>query len=121
MPEKPSPSSVSASPVATWLVTSVSVRNPNSSENSAPTTMAAITPSHGEPVDSATPKPVTAPITIMPSTPRLSTPERSTTSSPTAAMSSGVDAVAMVSRIASSMPMRQLPCLGGDRVTMRMR
>ena len=41
MPERPRPSSVSARPVATWLVTSVSVRKPNSSENSAPTMIAA--------------------------------------------------------------------------------
>src|SRR3954469_8199029 len=108
MPEKPRPSSVSARPVATWLVTSVSVRKPKSSENRAPTTIAASAPSQGEPVDSATPKPVRAPITIMPSTPRLSTPERSTTSSPTAAIRSGVAAVAIVSRMASSMPMGEL-------------
>ena len=49
-------------------------------------------------------KPQTAPITIMPSTPRLSTPERSTTSSPSAAISSGVAAVAMVSRMLSACP-----------------
>src|SRR5687767_6682254 len=111
MPERPRPSSVSARPVATWLVTSVSVRKPKSSENSAPTMIAASTPSHGEPVVSATAKPVTAPMTIMPSTPRLSTPERSTTSSPSAAMRSGVAAVAMVMMICSSI-LDRLPCLG---------
>ena len=47
-----------------------------------------------------------APITIMPSTPRLSTPERSATSSPSAAMSSGVEAVTMVRRMASKAVMR---------------
>src|SRR5690554_6822942 len=109
MPESPRPSSVSARPVATWLVTSVSVRKPNSSENSAPTTMAARTSSHGDPVVSATPKPVTAPMIIMPSTPRLSTPERSTTSSPTAARSSGVAAVKTVIRIASNIGPSRLP------------
>jgi hypothetical protein len=36
---------------------------------------------------------------IMPSTPRFRTPERSTTSSPIAASSSGVAAVAMVMKI----------------------
>src|SRR5690606_2943658 len=55
-----------------------------------------------EPVVRATANPVTAPITIMPSTPRLSTPERSTTSSPIAAMSKGVAAVAIVMSICSS-------------------
>src|SRR6185312_11454955 len=78
------------------------------SENSAPTAIAARKPSQGEPVVSATPKPVTAPMTIMPSTPRLSTPERSTTSSPIEAISSGVAAVAMVMRMASSIPMGNL-------------
>src|SRR5690606_22050953 len=88
---------------ATWLVTSVNVRKANSSENSAPTRMAAKMPSQADPVMKATPKPVTAPMIIMPSTPRLRTPERSTTSSPMAAISSGVAAVAMVSRMASNM------------------
>src|SRR5690606_654914 len=113
MPDRPRPSSVSASPVATWLVTSVSVRKANSSENAAPTAMAANTPSHGEPVVCATAKPVTAPMIIMPSTPRLSTPERSTTSSPMAAIRSGVAAVAMVMKTASNMAC--LPYRAGTR------
>ena len=44
----------------------------------APAAIAARTPSTGDPVISAAPKPQTAPTAIMPSTPRLSTPERST-------------------------------------------
>ena len=55
--------------------------------------MAANMPSHADPVSCATPKPATAPMIIMPSTPRLRTPERSTTSSPMAAISKGVAAV----------------------------
>ena len=39
-----------------------------------------------------TAKPVTAPISIIPSTPRLRTPDFSTTSSPSAASRIGVDA-----------------------------
>ena len=112
MPETPSPSSVSARPVATWLVTSESVRNPNRRAKAAPTRTAANTPSQGEPVVMATPNPVTAPITIIPSTPRLRTPERSTTSSPIAAIKSGVAAVAMVIRTDSSM-FRGLPAPQG--------
>ena len=50
-----------------------------------------------------------APIAIMPSTPRFSTPERSVTSSPKAAISSGVDAVTMVSRMASKVVICPLP------------
>src|SRR4029079_8486840 len=64
--------------------------------------MAASVPSSNDPVAKATAKPVTAPTTIIPSTPRLSTPERSTTSSPSAARSSGVDAVMMVRMTFSS-------------------
>ncbi len=59
-------------------------------------------PSQAEPVVWATANPATAPMTIMPSTPRLSTPERSTTSSPSAAIRSGVAAVAIVRSIASN-------------------
>src|ERR1043165_5425745 len=44
----------------------------------------------------------------MPSTPRFKTPARSTTSSPDAASSSGVDAVMMVSRMASANSMGDL-------------
>ncbi len=46
-----------------------------------------------------TAKAVTAPISIMPSTPRLSTPDFSATSSPRAARSSGVAAPMMVIRM----------------------
>ena len=69
-----------------------------------PAKMAAAMPSDSEPVRLATAKPATAPITIMPSTPRLSTPERSATSWPCAASSKGVAAVMMV-RISFSMAM----------------
>ena len=48
-------------------------------------------------------KPQAAPTAIMPSMPRLSTPARSTTSSPRAAISSGVAAVITVRRTASQM------------------
>ena len=51
-----------------------------------------------------TAKPVTAPISIIPSTPRFSTPDFSTTSSPSAARSSGVDAATTV--IATEIDMR---------------
>src|SRR5688572_8844256 len=57
-----------------------------------------------EPVSHAPAKPQAAPTIIMPSTPRLRTPERSTTSSPQAAIRSGVEAEITVSRMASSRP-----------------
>src|SRR5262245_42441011 len=66
------------------------------------TMIAARSPRSDQLVHSATPKADTAPITIMPSTPRLRTPERSTTSSPMAATRSGV-ATAMLERIRCSM------------------
>ena len=55
-----------------------------------------------EPVNQAPPKPQAAPTIIMPSTPRLSTPERSVTSSPVAAINSGVDAASTDRMIAST-------------------
>ena len=55
-----------------------------------------------EPVSHAPPKPQAAPTIIMPSTPRLSTPERSVTSSPVAAISSGVDAASTDRMMAST-------------------
>ena len=57
-----------------------------------PAKMPAAVPTKVDPVSSAPAKAQTAPMIIMPSTPRLSTPARSTTSSPDAASSSGVEA-----------------------------
>ena len=55
-----------------------------------------------EPVSQAPPKPQAAPTIIMPSTPRLSTPARSVTSSPVAAISSGVEAASTARMMAST-------------------
>ena len=52
-----------------------------------PASIATTTPSHGLPVDTAVEKPATAPISIIPSTPRLRTPLRSARISPIAANS----------------------------------
>ena len=52
-----------------------------------------------------TAKPVTAPISIIPSTPRLRTPDFSTTSSPSAARSSGVAAPTTVITTEIHMPL----------------
>src|SRR5215468_4658064 len=51
------------------------------------------------PVASSAAKAANAPITIMPSTPRLSTPARSATSSPVAASTSGVAAISTLTRM----------------------
>jgi hypothetical protein len=86
---------------ATWFAARPNVISANAAASAAPAAMPASAPSTELPVAIAAAKPQDAPMTIIPSTPRLSTPERSTTSSPMAAMSSGVDAAITVSRIAS--------------------
>ena len=58
--------------------------------DAAPPKAAATKPSQGDPVIVAKAKPQTAPVIIMPSTPRFRTPARSTTSSPIAAKRIGV-------------------------------
>src|SRR3954466_10586292 len=108
-PESPTPRMVSARPVATWLTASPSAISANTSDISVPATMPNRAPMKIEPVSQAPPKPQAAPTIIMPSTPRLSTPERSVTSSPVAAISSGVDAASTARMIASSSSTLHLP------------
>src|SRR3954465_4316735 len=100
-PERPMPRMVSARPVATWLTASPSVISAKISDIATPATMPHNAPIMIEPVSQAPPKPQAAPTIIMPSTPRLSTPERSVTSSPVAAISSGVDAASTARMMAS--------------------
>src|SRR5579885_1237928 len=100
-PEIPMPRMVSARPEATWFAASPSTISANTAASAAPARMPASAPRSELPVTIATAKPHDAPISIMPSTPRLSTPARSTTSSPAAAISSGVAAVMTVSSTAS--------------------
>src|ERR1700756_3872481 len=64
--------------------------------------MPQIAPMMVDPGSHRPPKPHAAPTIIMPSTPRLRTPERSVTSSPVAAINSGVDAASTERVIASS-------------------
>src|SRR5690606_12677309 len=80
-----------------------------------PAMTATNTPTKGLPDSTAPIKPKTAPMIIMPSTPRFSTPDRSTTSSPMAASKSGVDATMMLMRMASVMAMRGLRRLSALR------
>ena len=93
---------VSASPVATWLTARPSVISAKISDSNVPATIPQIAPTMIEPVSQAPPNPQAAPTIIMPSTPRLSTPERSVTSSPVAAINSGVDAASTDRMMASS-------------------
>src|SRR5947209_188123 len=100
-PDRPTPRMVSAKPDATWLTASPSAISAKISDISVPATMPNRAPMKIEPVSQAPPKPQAAPTIIMPSTPRLSTPERSVTSSPVAAISSGVDAASTARMMAS--------------------
>src|SRR3954452_5547510 len=101
-PDNPMPRIVSASPVATWLTARPSVISAKIKASSVPAMIPQMAPIVIEPVYRAPPKPQAAPTIIMPSTPRLSTPERSVTSSPAAAISSGVDAARTERTLASS-------------------
>merc|ERR1711965_183244 len=81
---------------------------------STPPSMAASTPMLRLPVEVAAIKPITAPISIMPSWPRLRTPERSHTSSPRATSSNGVPAttVAASTLVISTLSISGLSCHG---------
>src|SRR6266849_5586369 len=98
------PRIVSARPVATWLTARPSVIIAKTSDSNVPASIPQSAPMIVEPVSHAPPKPQAAPTIIMPSTPRLSTPARSVTSSPVAAISSGVDAASTERMMASSSP-----------------
>src|SRR5262245_23535443 len=98
---------VSARPDATWLARSVSASTPNSAAITAPLAMAATKASVTLLVAMTVEKPAMAPTIIMPSTPRLSTPERSATSSPVAAMRSGVAAIMALIRMLARSSMGQ--------------
>ena len=104
------PRMVSARPVATWLTARPSVISAKISDSRVPATIPNSAPMKIEPVSQAPPKPQAAPTIIMPSTPRLSTPERSVTSSPVAAINSGVDAASTERMMASSSPTGHLSC-----------
>jgi hypothetical protein len=95
------PKMVSASPAPTWFAAKPSTTRAKSAAMAAPTRIPSMTPTIVESKATAPAKPHTAPMAIMPSTPRLRTPARSATSSPRAATRSGVEAATMVSRIAS--------------------
>src|SRR5229473_4684389 len=103
-PDRPMPRIVSARPVATWLTARPSVIIAKISDSNVPATIPQRAPMTIEPVNQAPPNPQAAPTIIMPSTPRLRTPARSVTSSPVAAINSGVDAASTERIMASSSP-----------------
>jgi len=74
------------------------------SDSATPARMPQIAPTMIDADRNAPPNPQAAPTIIMPSTPRLSTPARSVTSSPVAAINSGVDAARTARMMASSRP-----------------
>src|SRR6202022_3278458 len=103
-PDRPMPRIVSARPVATWLTARPSVIIAKIRDSNVPATIPQRAPTIIEPVNQAPPNPQAAPTIIMPSTPRLRTPARSVTSSPVAAINSGVDAASTARMIASTSP-----------------
>src|SRR2546421_9638307 len=107
-PERPTPRIVSAKPDATWFAASPSVTAANTADSAAPAKMPHSAPNAIEPVRYAPAKPQAVPTIIMPSRPRFKTPARSTTNSPEAASISGVEAVTMVSKMASTNSMSDL-------------
>ena len=66
------------------------VKTANSTDSKAPAIAAQIKPYMGISVFTAKMKPMTAPVIIIPSTPRFKTPDFSTTASPIAARRTGV-------------------------------
>ncbi len=90
-------------PEITWSDFSEIVRKAWSALMATPTAMPISSPSQGFPVMTVTTKPLSAPPSIMPSTPRLSTPPRSAMISPSDARMSTVDA----RTVASSSPARK--------------
>ena len=84
---RPVPRNVRARPDTTWSARRWIVITPCSRLKAPPASIAMITPSQGFPVEAATENPATAPISIIPSTPRFRTPDRSAKISPIAAKS----------------------------------
>ena len=82
---RPVPSSVRDNPDTIWSASKWIVTTAWRRLRAAPASIAAATPSHGFPVATTVAKPATAPISIMPSTPRFTTPARSAKISPRAA------------------------------------
>ena len=96
----PRPNRVKARPEATWFASATCVRKANSNDKVPPPTAAMTNPIAGDPVFTEMINPQTAPVIIIPSTPRFKTPARSATNSPVAAKRIGV---AALMRAATSM------------------
>ncbi len=96
----PDPSKVSARPLTTWSPRRVMLTKAWSRLINPPASIPARTPHHGEPVFRPKMKPVTAPISIIPSTPRFRIPDLSANISPIVAKSIGVPARIEATRVA---------------------
>ena len=90
-PDNPVPKIVKAKPVATWLVANTRAKKPKTIEVRRPDNAPKITARNRLPVVITVIEAITAPISIIPSTPKLSTPLLSTTSSPVAASIIGIE------------------------------
>src|ERR1700743_1317196 len=113
-PDRPIPKIVSARPDATWLTARPSAIAAKIKNTRVPAIIPQIEPTRIEPLSHAPPKPQAAPTIIMPSTPRFRTPERSATSSPVAAINSGVEAASTERMIASASPTGHLSRSGNE-------
>ncbi len=115
--ESPTPKMESASPEATWLAMNVRAATAKMRPMAMPAAIPARMPRTGLPVCTVTAKAATAPMDMMPSVPRFRTPDFSVTSSPTAAMISGVPATMVANRMAE----RRLGCMTISYFFQRMR
>ena len=87
----PIPNIVNANPVATWLVANINVKKPNIKDVNTPDKAPVMIAKYWFPVVITVIEATTAPINIMPSTPKFKIPLFSTTNSPVAANKIGID------------------------------
>src|SRR6476660_8629658 len=99
--ERPVPSRVRARPLTTWLARSPTVTTAWREAIAAPARIAPRIPTQALPLQIVKATPASAPISIIPSTPRLRTPERSLSSSPRQAKRIAVPAGIAAARTAT--------------------
>ncbi len=100
----PLPKITSAKPETIWLARMVTLRKACTNASSAAAPIPPNIPAVTLEVAWATRNADTAPINIIPSTPRLTTPTRSVSSSPSPASTSGVPAATAAARVTTSTP-----------------
>ena len=101
-PVRPMANIVKPKPVATWFVIKLIVNKQNIDAINAPHNAPATIPKYGFPSHKTTANPPTAPLNIIPSTPRFKIPLFSVISSPVAASNNGIEVAIIVKINASS-------------------